>query len=113
MGDDNASLGLLLLSLTVRCTSLAQEGAPVMGVSPVWPSIMASRPKLNTFTPLEGVVIGMPVLSVTTGRVVATLGLMASEVGLDEGGLAGFSTLMVGCTMVLVMVAVVLLAAAV
>lgn len=66
VGEESASLGLL--SLELRCTWLAQEGPPVRGVSPVWPSIMDSKPKLK-MTPLEGVVIETPRASVTGERV--------------------------------------------
>ena len=88
VGEARPSLGLLLLSLTERCTSLAQDGAPVMGVRPVWPSIIASRPKLNTAQPLEGVVMGMPIDSATVvggALVVTVVVLRGKDVGRENG----------------------------
>lgn len=57
LGDAKASG---LLSLELRWTWLAQEG-PVIGVNPVLPSTIWSKPKVNI--PAEGVVIGTPVTS--------------------------------------------------
>ena len=41
------------------------DGKPVIGVSPVWPSIIESRPRVKTAIPLDGVKMGMPMACVT------------------------------------------------
>ena len=57
MGELIPSPGLL--SLEFLCTWLPHVGAPVIGVSPVWPSIMESSPSIKL--PDVGVLMGTPV----------------------------------------------------
>ena len=78
VGDDMASV--VLLSLELRCACVAHDGAPVIGVSPVCPSTIDSRPNVNS--PLDGVVSGTPRASVMA---VVRLGI-ASDVGRLEVG---------------------------
>jgi hypothetical protein len=86
VGEDIFSEVLLAVSEEDRCTWLAQEGAPVMGVRPVCPSIILSSPRVNgTPIPVEGVVIGTPVASVTEApESVAFFEMIGRVLGRDE-----------------------------